>query len=496
MEAVHRSILAQALMISGASLVLLMTGAGEGRADGEFSQGANGVDAVDGDPDNPTAYGIPATSGDSATATAGSLQPVTDPANSASATGGNGGIGGNDSNNASGGSGGEATATAATNVILGPAEADATAIGGFGGCACYTNPGIEGLGGSGGSAYASSTAVTAGSGDVSSSANAAGGSAGGGGQTGFAGSADAIAAATAAGGGKAVATAVATSGYAPSSFPAPPNADAESNAKTVNGAMATAQSIAIPGGGGPGFDFEASSTATTSFAGGNVESTTTAPGGFLTATSASTNAIAQGGSGQALVNPGQDAYAFSTGLPDKAYATTLIDSASNVASALLGAAGRASGAGILGANFAPDSFSSSTYSASSTYDFDFAYRGDLVLGLIDDQVSGFADGQGFQSMEFTISANGEGFSETFLSLAQAESFFHDNVINLGSYFGPSIGVTLSYTLTADGAGGFGFDYAFGGAVPEPSTWAMMLVGFAGLGFMGWRGSRKTAAHAA
>jgi PEP-CTERM motif len=34
------------------------------------------------------------------------------------------------------------------------------------------------------------------------------------------------------------------------------------------------------------------------------------------------------------------------------------------------------------------------------------------------------------------------------------------------------------------------------AVPEPSTWAMMLAGFAGLGLMGWRGSRKAAAHAA
>jgi len=34
------------------------------------------------------------------------------------------------------------------------------------------------------------------------------------------------------------------------------------------------------------------------------------------------------------------------------------------------------------------------------------------------------------------------------------------------------------------------------AAPEPSTWAMMLLGFAGLGFMGWRGSRKTAALAA
>jgi PEP-CTERM motif len=31
------------------------------------------------------------------------------------------------------------------------------------------------------------------------------------------------------------------------------------------------------------------------------------------------------------------------------------------------------------------------------------------------------------------------------------------------------------------------------AVPEPSTWAMMLLGFAGLGYAGWRGTRRTAA---
>jgi hypothetical protein len=30
------------------------------------------------------------------------------------------------------------------------------------------------------------------------------------------------------------------------------------------------------------------------------------------------------------------------------------------------------------------------------------------------------------------------------------------------------------------------------AVPEASTWAMMLVGFAGLGLAGYRASRKTA----
>jgi hypothetical protein len=30
------------------------------------------------------------------------------------------------------------------------------------------------------------------------------------------------------------------------------------------------------------------------------------------------------------------------------------------------------------------------------------------------------------------------------------------------------------------------------AIPEPSTWAMMLLGFAGLGYAGYRNARKAA----
>jgi hypothetical protein len=33
------------------------------------------------------------------------------------------------------------------------------------------------------------------------------------------------------------------------------------------------------------------------------------------------------------------------------------------------------------------------------------------------------------------------------------------------------------------------------SVPEPSTWAMMLLGFAGLGYTRWRASRRTVASA-
>ena len=147
------------------------------------------------------------------------------------------------------------------------------------------------------------------------------------------------------------------------------------------------------------------------------------------------------------------------------------------------------GTAILGASYALDGGGESdTYSVSST--FDFAYRGDLLLGLIGSQETGFADGLGFESMEFTIIANGvEILDSTFKSLSVAESFFRDSVIDLGSDMGPNIDLTFGYSLVADGSGGFGFDFAVGGAVPESSTWAMMLLGFAGLASAGYRRAR-------
>jgi hypothetical protein len=257
--------------------------------------------------------------------------------------------------------------------------------------------------------------------------------------------------------------------------------------------MADAQSVAIPGSNYA--EGQASSSAKTSFAGVSVQSSAlgTNLGSFYGPLQATTNAIVQGGAGQAFVNPGQTAYALSTALPDKAYATTLIGGANHVASALLGPRDAVFGTAILGANYASDvGGGNSTYSASST--FDFAYQSDLQVGLIDSQLTGFSSGAGFESMEFTIEADGvEILDRTFSSLAIAESFFRDDVIDLGSDFGPNIDLTFGYTLVADGSGGFGFDLAIGGAVPESSTWAMMLVGFAGLGFAGYRSTRTGAA---
>jgi hypothetical protein len=55
----------------------------------------------------------------------------------------------------------------------------------------------------------------------------------------------------------------------------------------------------------------------------------------------------------------------------------------------------------------------------------------------------------------------------------------------GSSYGS--GVSVVDTQFPVDPGGFSLP-----AVPEPSTWVMMMLGFGGLGYAGWRGSRKPA----
>lgn len=58
-----------------------------------------------------------------------------------------------------------------------------------------------------------------------------------------------------------------------------------------------------------------------------------------------------------------------------------------------------------------------------------------------------------------------------------------------------VSILLDPTLQAQGFKAF-FQSDVEGTVPEPSTWAMMLLGFAGLGYAGYRKARQTRALAA
>jgi hypothetical protein len=468
----QRSFLMRLLQTTGLSLALMTASAAGVHAEDVTVQGANGANGADGV--NPGDDGQPGETGGPATAVAAS---GTDPLNSATAMAGNGGNGGNvpspedSSFPGNGGTGGTAMATAATTIIFGSAGATANATGGNGGFQGANNDGEGGsggpatalatgssgngsatasasatggnggggdVGGGGGDASATSTAMANGSGDALSSANATGGApAEDSTSEGGAHNVTAMADAAAAGGGKAIATAVATNEFPSFVFPSPLNAT--STAETVNGAMAKAMSIINPNTDSAG---TSEATAKTSFGGVSVQSDAT---NTIFPDFATVEAIAQGGSAQINVAP--DAIsAISVSLPDKAFATTLIDGASNVAAALLGPRDEIFGAAILDLG-------------SST--FDFSYQGDLLLGLIGDFVLDVT----VNGAEVSVGDPGD-----------------NTVINLGS-FGSNIDLTIS------GEGTF----VIGGAVPEPSTWAMVLIGFAGLGFAGYRSTRRIAA---
>jgi hypothetical protein len=410
MKSFDRSILARALMTGAASLAFVMIGAAVVRA-GTVT-GADGTAGA-------FCYGDPSID-ESCAVNGGDGESVSAGGNPAVAIGGNGGAAGDTGygygdgdGTGNGGNGGSATA-----VATGGSIASASATGGAGGYSGLS------YGGSGGNAFATSKAF-GGSGGASSSAYATGGAALSPGGT----------------GGGATATA---------------------NALATRGGLAIALAAATGGehwiyGGNYGAD--ATSTAKSTFAVANVRSTDEAEeaaNGYQGTTyTVTTNAVAQaGGSGQSFVTPDNGAYAFSTVLPDKADVATLIGGASTVASAFLGPRDIVFGTAILGFNDSPDEqFDSFTFSDSST--FDFSYRGDLLLGVIEG--------------DFSVIINGV--------QVLAEEFVDDGVINLGSSFGPNIDLTIV---------SYGGDFVLGGAVPEPSTWAMMLVGFAGIGFMGWR----------
>jgi hypothetical protein len=134
----------------------------------------------------------------------------------------------------------------------------------------------------------------------------------------------------------------------------------------------------------------------------------------------------------------------------------------------------------------------------------------LYLNLLSDSFGVI----GFDSLTLEVFVNGiEKCSQcTFSSPAGARAFFTAHPIGLGA-IAAGESITIDYFLgynsgtSAVVGDGFGFTYdiatapvaaAFdfpasqSSAIPEPSTWAMMLVGFAGLAFAGYRARSGTA----
>jgi hypothetical protein len=134
-----------------------------------------------------------------------------------------------------------------------------------------------------------------------------------------------------------------------------------------------------------------------------------------------------------------------------------------------------------------------TYQATADFNFTTTAPEELYLTLLESNSTGSLGPH--DSMTLQVNTDGTVADYTFMSFADAETFFANHTLDLGDVGPGSQYVDLTYLLDVNNFGtGFGFDYVLGGAVPEPSTWGMMLVGFVGLGFAGYR--RAKAARSA
>jgi hypothetical protein len=82
-------------------------------------------------------------------------------------------------------------------------------------------------------------------------------------------------------------------------------------------------------------------------------------------------------------------------------------------------------------------------------------------------------------------ASGATLSGTFLIPNEAVTL--NSLIIDGHLFGGEEGINFQFVSNA-------FINQPASAVPEPSTWAMLLLGFAGIGFMAYRRRANTTSH--
>jgi len=148
------------------------------------------------------------------------------------------------------------------------------------------------------------------------------------------------------------------------------------------------------------------------------------------------------------------------------------------------------GVGMQGAYSAEQWDASSIHQYTTTGDFLFTSTNaeHLMLGFI----SSTFLGSGFNTLDLSISANGtQLYSHTFTSLAEANAFFNDHVLDLGLFGAGRQDVLISSTFSFLDPAGYAFNYVVDGElgqnggggtspVPEPASWLMMAVGMGSL----------------
>ena len=173
----------------------------------------------------------------------------------------------------------------------------------------------------------------------------------------------------------------------------------------------------------------------------------------------------------------------------------------------------------------PITIASYNFTALSTQEikayFYFSDAGDtelvsMAVNGVPTGIFGLYDHSSFIGQEFDLGLVHKGDKiDFFVSDSSTGSDWWDNVaqnsdgINhayvtdyTGGYFGIPAGTYVAFEDRPFGSSDLDYNddqFVFtnvSSGVPEPSTWAMMFLGFAGLGFAGFRSSRKSPAFAA
>jgi hypothetical protein len=115
-----------------------------------------------------------------------------------------------------------------------------------------------------------------------------------------------------------------------------------------------------------------------------------------------------------------------------------------------------------------------TYESSGAFQFSTDGARHLMLGLMNTTVLNL----GFQKLEFNVSNHGvDLYSESFTSLAEAQSFFSQHVLDLGILGAGMHDVAIHTVWNLEAQSGYAFDYALAlMPVPEPQAWLMLGCG--------------------
>ncbi|KQQ40333.1 hypothetical protein ASF61_06075 [Duganella sp. Leaf126] len=130
---------------------------------------------------------------------------------------------------------------------------------------------------------------------------------------------------------------------------------------------------------------------------------------------------------------------------------------------------------------------------------EFSFATDTAQRLLLGFVSSTFVGSGFDALDLTISNNGVTLlSQSFTTLAAANLYFNDHVVDLGLFGAGNQHLVISSSMTYAQQGAYAFNYVLGGgaafrtsalgvpmldtvsAVPEPSAWLMMSLGMGGM----------------